>query len=132
MHFRVQAKALRLSGGDHIHYGTVVGKLETKRAITLGFVDLLCDDYTTKDRSRAIYLTQSWICTAGVLPVAPGGAVVNRVALETCVQARNEGHDLITEVNAIFREASKWSPERAAACEVWKKIKFEFPTTDTL
>ncbi|KAL4356976.1 hypothetical protein AHAS_Ahas09G0140500 [Arachis hypogaea] len=27
MHFRVLAKALRLSGGDHIHAGTVVGKL---------------------------------------------------------------------------------------------------------
>ncbi|XP_022754221.1 uncharacterized protein LOC111302700 [Durio zibethinus] len=28
MHFRVLAKALRLSGGDHIHSGIVVGKLE--------------------------------------------------------------------------------------------------------
>jgi ribulose-bisphosphate carboxylase large chain len=28
MHFRVLAKALRMSGGDHIHDGTVVGKLE--------------------------------------------------------------------------------------------------------
>jgi hypothetical protein len=28
LHFRVLAKALRLSGGDHIHAGTVVGKLE--------------------------------------------------------------------------------------------------------
>jgi len=26
MHFRVLAKALRMSGGDHIHAGTVVGK----------------------------------------------------------------------------------------------------------
>jgi len=30
MHFRVLAKALRLSGGDHVHSGTVVGKLEGK------------------------------------------------------------------------------------------------------
>jgi ribulose-bisphosphate carboxylase large chain len=28
MHFLVPAKALRMSGGDHIHGGTVVGKLE--------------------------------------------------------------------------------------------------------
>ncbi|KAL2933174.1 Ribulose bisphosphate carboxylase large chain, partial [Bienertia sinuspersici] len=41
MHFRVLAKALHLSGGDHIHAGTVVGKLEGERDITLGFVDLL-------------------------------------------------------------------------------------------
>jgi ribulose 1,5-bisphosphate carboxylase large subunit-like protein len=32
MHFRVLAKALRLSGGDHIHAGTVVGKLEGDRS----------------------------------------------------------------------------------------------------
>jgi ribulose-bisphosphate carboxylase large chain len=34
MHFRVLAKALRLSGGDHIHAGTVVGKLEGDRQKT--------------------------------------------------------------------------------------------------
>ncbi|MBU2830970.1 RuBisCO large subunit C-terminal-like domain-containing protein, partial [Acidithiobacillus ferriphilus] len=31
IHFRVLAKALRLSGGDHLHTGTVVGKLEGDR-----------------------------------------------------------------------------------------------------
>ncbi|KAL5067350.1 hypothetical protein RYX36_018237 [Vicia faba] len=61
MHFRVLAKALRMSGGDHIHAGTVVGKLEGEREITLGFVDLLRDDYIEKDRSR------------GVIPIASGG-----------------------------------------------------------
>jgi ribulose 1,5-bisphosphate carboxylase large subunit-like protein len=42
------------------------------------------------------------------------------VALEACVQARNEGRDLAREGNEILREASKWSPELAAACEVCK------------
>ncbi|KAD4385169.1 hypothetical protein E3N88_25337 [Mikania micrantha] len=60
------------------------------------------------------------------------GAVANRVALEACVQARNEGRDLATEGNEIIREAAKWSPELAAACEVWKEIKFEFQAMDTL
>lgn len=73
MHFRVLAKALRLSGGDHIHAGTVVGKLEGERDITLGFVDLLRDDYTEIDANRGIYFTQSWVSTPGVLPVASGG-----------------------------------------------------------
>eukprot|EP01018_Ginkgo_biloba_P040937 Gb_17284 [translate_table: standard] len=45
------------------------------------------------------------------------GAVANRVALESCVQARNEGRDLAREGNEVIREASKWSPELAAACE---------------
>ncbi|CAH1431651.1 unnamed protein product [Lactuca virosa] len=58
---------------------------------------------------------------------APGA-----VALEACVQARNEGRDLATEGNEIIREATKWSLELAAACEVWKEIKFEFQAMDTL
>ncbi|KAL2930232.1 Ribulose bisphosphate carboxylase large chain [Bienertia sinuspersici] len=166
-HFRVLAKALRLSGGEHIHAGNVVGKLKGERDITLGFVDLLCDDYTEKGRSRGIYFTQSWVSTPGVLPVASGGihvwhipalteifgddsvlhfgggtlghpwenapgAVANRVALEACVQARNEGRDLASKGNTIIREAAKWSPELAAACEVWKEIKFKFPAMDTV
>ncbi|XP_014620124.2 ubiquitin recognition factor in ER-associated degradation protein 1 [Glycine max] len=59
------------------------------------------------------------------------GAVANRVALEAYVQARNEGH-LACEGNEIISETSKWSPKLAAACEVWKKIKFDFEAMDTL
>nr|AAC49722.1 ribulose-1,5-bisphosphate carboxylase/oxygenase large subunit [Aphyllon corymbosum] len=167
IHFRVLAKALRMSGGDHIHSGTVVGKLEGERDITLGFVDLLRDDFIEKDRSRGIYFPQDWVSLPGVIPVASGGihvwhmpalteifgddsvlqfgggtlghpwgnapgAVANRVALEACVKARNEGRDLAHEGNAIICEACKWSPELAAACEVWKEIKFEFKAVDTL
>ena len=54
IHFRVLAKALRMSGGDHLHSGTVVGKLEGEREVTLGFVDLMRDDYIEKDRSRGV------------------------------------------------------------------------------
>ena len=45
----------------HLHSGTVVGKLEGEREITLGFVDLMRDDYIEKDRSRGIYFTQDWV-----------------------------------------------------------------------
>src|SRR5512139_536581 len=138
MHFRVLAKALRMSGGDHIHAGTVVGKLEGEREMTLGFVDLLRDDFIEKDRARGIFFTQDWVSMPGVIPVASGGihvwhmpalteifgddsvlqfgggtlghpwgnapgAAANRVALEACVQARNEGRDLAREGNEIIR-----------------------------
>src|SRR5512143_4261698 len=73
MHFRVLAKALRMSGGDHIHAGTVVGKLEGEREMTLGFVDLLRDDFIEKDRARGIFFTQDWVSMPGVIPVASGG-----------------------------------------------------------
>lgn len=167
IHFRVLAKTLRMSGGDHLHSGTVVGKLEGEREVTLGFVDLMRDPYIEKDRSRGIYFTQDWVGLGGTMPVASGGihvwhmpalteifgddaclqfgggtlghpwgnapgAAANRVASEACVQARNEGRDLSREGGDVIREACKWSPELAAACEVWKEIKFEFETIDKL
>jgi ribulose-bisphosphate carboxylase large chain len=167
IHFRVLAKCLRMSGGDHLHSGTVVGKLEGDRAITMGFVDLMRENYVEADRSRGIFFTQDWASMPGVMPVASGGihvwhmpalveifgddsvlqfgggtlghpwgnapgATANRVALEACIQARNEGRDLAREGNDIIREAAKWSPELAAACELWKEIKFEFKAVDTL
>ncbi|KAL6496013.1 hypothetical protein OROHE_027414 [Orobanche hederae] len=73
IHFRVLAKALRMSGGDHIHLGTAVGKLEGERDITFDFVDLLRDDFIEKDRSRDIYFTQDWVSLPGVIPVASVG-----------------------------------------------------------
>ena len=167
IHFRVLAKSLRLSGGDHLHSGTVVGKLEGERNVTLGFVDIMRDAYIEKDRDRGVFFTQDWASLPGVMPVASGGihvwhmpalveifgddaclqfgggtlghpwgnapgASANRVALEACTQARNEGRDLAREGGDVIRAACKWSPELAAACEEWIEIKFEFDTVDTL
>jgi len=53
------------------------------------------------------------------------GACANRVALEACVQARNEGRDLALERPAILKEACLWSPELEAACSVWSRIVFD-------
>ena len=58
IHFRVLAKALRVSGGDHLHSGTAVKKLKGGRKITLGFVNLMQDDYIAKNYSRGIYIAQ--------------------------------------------------------------------------
>ncbi|PHT98331.1 Ribulose bisphosphate carboxylase large chain [Capsicum chinense] len=163
----VLANMLRMSCGDQIYAGTVVGKLEGGKDITLGFVDLLCDDFIEQDRSRGICFTQDWVSFPGVLPVALRGihvwhmltlteifgddsilqfsggilghpwgnvpvAIANRVALETCVKARNEGHNLTREGNEIIHEASKWSLKLAAASEIWKEIIFNFTAVDVL
>jgi ribulose-bisphosphate carboxylase large chain len=50
IHFRVLTKMLRLSGGDHLHSGTVVGKLEGDREATLGWIDLMRDSYIKEER----------------------------------------------------------------------------------
>ncbi|KVI06653.1 Ribulose bisphosphate carboxylase, large subunit, C-terminal, partial [Cynara cardunculus var. scolymus] len=99
------AKVLCMFGGDHIHYGTVVGKLEGEREITLGFVDLLRDDFIEKDRSRGIYFA----------------------LLEACVQDRDEGCDHATEGNEIIREATKWSPELVKNVSIRGRAERERP-----
>ena len=47
--FRVIAKWCRLIGVDHIHAGTVVGKLEGDPSTTKGFYDTLRDDFIPED-----------------------------------------------------------------------------------
>ncbi len=167
IHYRVLAKWLRLAGGDHLHSGTVVGKLEGDRESTLAVVDLLREDVVPADRSRGLFFEQEWGSLPGVFPAASGGihvwhmpalveifgddsvlqfgggsaghpfgsragAHANRVALEACVQARNEGRDLGVEGTQILREAAAHSPELAAALETWREITFDFATVDTL
>jgi ribulose-bisphosphate carboxylase large chain len=60
------------------------------------------------------------------------GAAANRVALEACVKARNEGRELEREGADILRDAARHSPELATALDTWKEIKFEFDTVDKL
>src|ERR1022692_114730 len=166
IHFRVLAKWLRLAGGDHLHTGTVVGKLEGDREATAGVISLLGDDGIAADRSRGVYFDQEWASMPAVLPVASGGihvwhapalvdlfgddsilqfgggsaghpagsragAAANRVAVEACVQARNEGADLRTEGPVILKRAASHSPELAAALETWREITFDFEAVDT-
>ncbi|XP_038880427.1 NAD(P)H-quinone oxidoreductase subunit H, chloroplastic-like [Benincasa hispida] len=74
----------------------------------------------------------------GVLPVASGDIHVWHMPALTEIF----GDDSVLQFgggtlghpwgNEIIREASKWSPELAAACEVWKEIKVEFEAMDTL
>ncbi len=167
VHWRVLAKWLRMAGGDHLHNGTVVGKLEGDRGTISGVNDLLREDFIPEDRSRGIYFDQAWASLPAVFPVASGGihvwhmpdlvdvfgddavlqfgggtlghpwgnaagATANRVALEACVRARNEGRELATEGPDILKSAAKHSPELQAAMDTWQEIAFEFETVDQL
>ena len=62
----------------------------------------------------------------------PPGAHANRVALEACVEARNQGRPVEREGREILSEAAQSSPELKIAMETWKEIKFEFDTVDKL
>ena len=71
--FRVIAKWCRLIGVDHIHAGTVVGKLEGDPSTTKGFYDTLRDSYIPEDPRYGIFFDQDWGSMPGVMPVASGG-----------------------------------------------------------
>jgi ribulose-bisphosphate carboxylase large chain len=71
--FRVIAKWCRLIGVDHIHAGTVVGKLEGDPLTTKGFYDTLREMHVPADFSHGVYFDQEWGSMPGVMPVASGG-----------------------------------------------------------
>ena len=73
VHMRVVAKWLRLAGGDHLHTGTVVGKLEGSREETLGIVDLLRQRRIPASPARGLYFEQDFAGLKSVWPVASGG-----------------------------------------------------------
>src|SRR5271168_4026747 len=71
--FRVIAKWCRLLGVDHIHAGTVVGKLEGDPSTTRGYYDTCRLSQVPADPSRGLYFDQDWGSMPGVMPVASGG-----------------------------------------------------------
>lgn len=71
--FRVIAKWVRLMGVDHVHAGTVVGKLEGDPATTRGFYDTLRLDRVERNPEHGIFFDQNWASMPGVMPVASGG-----------------------------------------------------------
>jgi len=71
--FRVIGKWCRLLGVDHIHAGTVVGKLEGDPDMIMGYYMTLRDGYVKKDLKLGLYFDQDWASLPGVMPVASGG-----------------------------------------------------------
>jgi ribulose-bisphosphate carboxylase large chain len=71
--FRVIAKWMRLAGVDHIHAGTVVGKLEGDPSTTKGFYDVLRESFIPEDPRYGIFFDQDFGSMPGVMPVASGG-----------------------------------------------------------
>src|SRR5512143_3607440 len=71
--FRVVAKWLRLAGVDHLHAGTVVGKLEGDPAVVRGVYDVLREPFTARDLGHGLFFDQDWAGLRKVMPVASGG-----------------------------------------------------------
>lgn len=71
--FRVISKWMRLAGVDHIHAGTVVGKLEGDPNSVQGFYTTLRDNKVAPNPVQGLYFEQDWASMPGVMPVASGG-----------------------------------------------------------
>jgi ribulose-bisphosphate carboxylase large chain len=71
--FRVIAKWCRLMGVDHIHAGTVVGKLEGDPGNVRGYYDVCRERFNHADPGKGLFFDQDWASLPGVMPVASGG-----------------------------------------------------------
>ena len=73
MNFRVICKWMRMAGVDHIHAGTVVGKLEGDPLMIKGFYDTLREPHTPVSLEYGLFFEQDWASLRKVMPVASGG-----------------------------------------------------------
>jgi ribulose-bisphosphate carboxylase large chain len=71
--FRVIAKWMRMAGVDHLHAGTVVGKLEGDPNIVAGIYDTLREPRSATDPRHGLFFDQDWGPLRKVMPVASGG-----------------------------------------------------------
>jgi ribulose-bisphosphate carboxylase large chain len=71
--FRVIAKWMRLSDVDHIHAGTVVGKLEGDPNVVRGIYDTCRETHVPKNLEHGIFFDQPWASLKKLMPVASGG-----------------------------------------------------------
>ena len=73
MNFRVICKWMRMAGVDHIHAGTVVGKLEGDPLMIKGFYDTLRGTRVPQSLEHGLFFDQDWASLNRVMPVASGG-----------------------------------------------------------
>jgi len=71
--FRVISKWMRMAGVDHIHAGTVVGKLEGDPSMVKGYYDTLREPRTPVSLQHGLFFEQDWASLRKVMPVASGG-----------------------------------------------------------
>jgi len=73
MNFRVICKWMRMAGVDHIHAGTVVGKLEGDPLMVKGFYNVLLESSIDVNLVQGLFFAQDWASMAKCMPVASGG-----------------------------------------------------------
>jgi len=73
INFRVICKWMRMSGVDHIHAGTVVGKLEGDPLMIAGFYNTLRLTNLSVNLPQGLFFNMDWAALRKCMPVASGG-----------------------------------------------------------
>ena len=148
IHMRVVAKWLRLAGGDHLHTGTVVGKLEGSWSETLGIIDLLRERTIPVDPAHGIYFDQDFAGLKSVWPTASGGIHVHHIPDLHKIYGNDafwlfgggtHGHPRGSRAGATanrvavetiaaggsLEKAAKTCPELREAMDLWADVRFK-------
>ena len=62
-----------MAGVDHIHAGTVVGKLEGDPNVIGGIYSICRDALTKQNLAQGVFFDQDWASLKKLMPVASGG-----------------------------------------------------------
>ena len=104
--FRVIAKWCRLIGVDHIHAGTVVGKLEGDPGHRRAATTTSAASATTRANPQTgLYFDQDWASLPGVMPVASGG--IHAGQMHQLLAPPRRGRACCS--SAAARSATRWA-----------------------
>jgi ribulose-bisphosphate carboxylase large chain len=159
INFRVICKWMRMAGVDHIHAGTVVGKLEGDPLMVKGFYNTLLDVKTFVNLPQGIFFAQDWASLRKCMPVASGGIhcgqmhqLLNYLGDDVVLQfgGGTIGHPDGIQAGAtanrvalesmvlarnegpeILQNAAKLCGPLQTALDLWKGISFNYASTDT-
>ena len=99
---------MRLAGVDHIHAGTVVGKLEGDPATTKGYYDICREDCNPMRLENGIFFDQDWAALNKMMPVASGGIHAGQMHQLLDLSARTWCCS-----SAAARSATRWASRPA-------------------
>ena len=115
MNFRVICKWMRMAGVDHIHAGTVVGKLEGDPKMIRGFYDTLLEGHTPVRLENGLFFEQDWASLRKVMPVASGGIHAGQMHQ----LLHYLGEDVVLRSGA-GPSATRWGSRRAPPPTPWR------------
>ena len=130
--FRVIAKWMRMAGVDHIHAGTVVGKLEGDPLTVQGFYNVCREEQNAVDLARGLFFEQDWANLRKVMPVASGG--IHAGQMHQLLDLLRRGRACCS--SAAARSATRWAsrparPPTASRSRRWSRRATKAATSST-